>query len=408
MFPRCPARLHTPVLFLASFLPNLLRPAECAREAPSPSEVTTMYTRQKLRNTITLLLLVFSFVVQAQEKNVSAQLLQEGQELLKANKPAEAAVKFEAAARQGNSDAQNELGKLYMQGLGVAWDAEKARDLFQQSADGGNIRGMTNLGMMYKGYRGIVQDWDKAAQWLTKAAELGQPMAQCELAALYAYGFSVELDQKKAFEWYSKSAEQGFPRAQLEVAYYYLDDDGRGAVTKDTKLGTEWLQKAAKSGDPAVQADVAAVFLNEDDSMYDPSIAAVVLPDAARAGNWHAQYLLGKLYYEGLGVKRDDAIAFRLLNASAGQGRPEALALVAGMYLRGEGTEKNPQAAYICAEMADDGGWPFAVLEREEAAKLMTPEQLEQAKSVVAQRKAANAQRRAEWDKLNPKKTEDR
>src|SRR5690606_38030423 len=96
-------------------------------------------------------------------------------------------------------------------------------------------------------------------------------------------------------------------------------------------------------------------------------------------------------------------IAFRLLNAAAGQGRPEALAEVAKMYLNGEGTEKNPQAAYVCAEMADDGGWPFALLEREEAIKLMTPDQLTQAKAVVEQRKAANAQWRAEQEKLNPK-----
>jgi TPR repeat protein len=179
---------------------------------------------------------------------------------------------------------------------------------------------------------------------------------------------------------------------------------------KDLKLAAEWLQKAAKSGDPLVLVDIGQLVLDEDGPMYDPGIAALVLPDAAKAGNRDAQYLLGKLYYDGLGVKEDIAIAFRLLNASAGQGRPEALALVAGMYLRGEGTEKNPQAAYVCAEMADDGGWPFYGFSLEDAVKLMTPEQLEQAKAVVEQRKAANAkereQRQKEWDKLNPKAPE--
>ena len=56
----------------------------------------------------------------------------------------------------------------------------------------------------------------------------------------------------------------------------------------------------------------------------DYSLALQWLPKAARKGDDVAQYLLGKMYSEGMGVPVDLKRAFRLFECAAKQGLAEA------------------------------------------------------------------------------------
>ena len=57
---------------------------------------------------------------------------------------------------------------------------------------------------------------------------------------------------------------------------------------------------------------------------------------------------------------------------------------------------KNFQSAYIFGELAADGGAGWARAWRDEAAKELTPEQLEQAKAAVERHRAARDAARAQ------------
>ncbi len=358
-----------------------------------------------MRILLTLLaLMLIAFAAASQETRVSTQpatpVYEEGQKLLKDGKATDAAAKFAEAAKQGNADAMNELGKLYLTGNGVNQDAVEANKHFEEAVKLGNMRSATNLGISYKEARGVEQDHKKAAELLTKAADAGIAVAQYQLAEMYAFYMGMAVNPEtlktnpaKALELYTKAAEQGIPQAQYQVGYYYIwgpDEDKH-----DPKLAIEWLRKAAASNDLKILTDIGRLLQDEYGPIYDPAGAVQVLTPAAQAGHPDAQFYLGKLLYYGRGTKKDVATAVNLYNAAAQQGQSDAMYALARLYLSGEGVEKNPQRAYILAEMAIDGGvsWDgeegFAKVTRAEAKDLLTPEQLAEAQAALEQNRAA-------------------
>jgi TPR repeat protein len=62
-------------------------------------------------------------------------------------------------------------------------------------------------------------------------------------------------------------------------------------------------------------------------------------------GNTHAMYRLGRMYWNGLGLARNDAEAAIWYRKAADAGNVQAMAALAGAALEGRGTDKNPQEA---------------------------------------------------------------
>jgi TPR repeat protein len=77
------------------------------------------------------------------------------------------------AAKQGDHEAQNNLGVMYADSLGVARDEEKVVYWYQQSALQGSEAGQYNLGHAYARGIGVPQDIGKAVNLYQKAARGG-------------------------------------------------------------------------------------------------------------------------------------------------------------------------------------------------------------------------------------------
>ena len=84
-----------------------------------------------------------------------------------------ALVKFNRAAQQGNSDAQNNLGFMYLNGMGVAQDYKEAVRWFRMAAAQGNAYSQSHLGRMYRNGWGVAQNYTESVHWYTLAAEQG-------------------------------------------------------------------------------------------------------------------------------------------------------------------------------------------------------------------------------------------
>ncbi|MBI2132702.1 MAG: sel1 repeat family protein [Candidatus Tectomicrobia bacterium] len=92
---------------------------------------------------------------------------------------------------------------------------------------------------------------------------------------------------------------------------------------------------------------------------------------AADQGHAKAQLNLGTLYARGLGVKEDAAEAFKWHKRAAEQGLAQAQRLVGEAYVRGEGTKRDLVLAHAWLSLANRGGEPEAgALLREVAARL--------------------------------------
>jgi TPR repeat protein len=77
----------------------------------------------------------------------------------------------------------------------------------------------------------------------------------------------------------------------------------------------------------------------------DPTAAARLFEEGARAGSATSQWALAGLYLEGTGVPRDLPKGFALMEQAAKQGLAEAQSSVAWMLLSGHGTKPDPKAA---------------------------------------------------------------
>jgi TPR repeat protein len=152
---------------------------------------------------------------------------------------------FEQAAQAGHTGAENYLGVLYNNGLGVPQDYLKAREWHEKAAASGDSYAMYNLGLSHAMGRGVPQDYEQARYWFEKAARGGHPAAMNYLGLLYNNGLGVPHDYFKAKEWHEKAAAAGNSAAMYNLGLSF--EKGRG-IEQDQNRARHWFEKAAKAG----------------------------------------------------------------------------------------------------------------------------------------------------------------
>ncbi len=93
-------------------------------------------------------------------------------------------------AELGDVRAQNELGKMYSEGLGTSKNEFEAVKWWRKAALQGYAGAQYNLGLAFENGRGVTKDLAEAVKWYRKAADQGRPLAQYNLGSMYAGGRS--------------------------------------------------------------------------------------------------------------------------------------------------------------------------------------------------------------------------
>jgi TPR repeat protein len=114
-----------------------------------------------------------------------------------------------AKARQGDAQAQCDLGNMYHEGQGVSKDDREAVKWYRKAAEQGYAGAQCNLGLSYAKGQGMPKDYLEAVKWYRKAAVQGLTEAQYNLGISYANGRGVSKDYREAVQWFRKAAEQG-------------------------------------------------------------------------------------------------------------------------------------------------------------------------------------------------------
>ena len=122
-------------------------------------------------------------------------------------------------AEEGDPDAQFELGRRYLQGVGLERNDVMALHWIRAAAQQGYARAEAGLAWMYAVGRGVVRDDAKAFGWYRRAAESGYVVGQRMLGKCYEKGVGTEMDVERARFWYEKAADQGdeYAAARLKV-----------------------------------------------------------------------------------------------------------------------------------------------------------------------------------------------
>jgi len=151
----------------------------------------------------------------------------------------QAALWMEAAAMQGNIQAQYLLGDMYIQGRGVTKSAINALAWYGKAAAQGSSYAQYSLGVMYYNGQGVAQNLQDAHKWLYYAANQGYTEAQYLLGRMYEQGFGVEKSLPKAYAWW-----QMIPKDNIMVDDFDRKMSGLIAnMTPKEKLQADQLTK---------------------------------------------------------------------------------------------------------------------------------------------------------------------
>ncbi len=101
-------------------------------------------------------------------------------------------------AKSGDVDSQTILGEMYLDGLGVKADIDKAFYWISKAANNGDSKAQYLLGFMYENGIKVQMNLPRAVILYKKAATEGDIMAKYHLAIMYHQGIGVEKDNKKA------------------------------------------------------------------------------------------------------------------------------------------------------------------------------------------------------------------
>jgi hypothetical protein len=142
-----------------------------------------------------------------------------------------------------------------------------------------------------------------------KLAEQGNPEAQYKVGEMYELGRGVVADKERAREWFDKAAKQGHQKSSYRLLYLDIEKNG---MNPQRKQQLDQLRREAKSG----VAD--------------------------------AQYFVGRMYANGVGVQRNLNEAQSWMSKATFNGVPEAeseLVIIEDEIARIEVREKQQQAA---------------------------------------------------------------
>jgi uncharacterized protein len=151
-------------------------------------------------------------------------------------------------AEQGNSEAQDKLGMMYVNGQGMEKDYHQARIWFRKAADQGQVRAQENLGFMYStNWMGGPPDYQQAAAWFRKAADQGSPSAQYNLGMSCEKGEGVPQDYVQAHMWFNLAAARASSAFDRQMAAEGRDRIAAkmtpAQIAEAQRMAREWAPK---------------------------------------------------------------------------------------------------------------------------------------------------------------------
>ena len=266
-----------------------------------------------------------------------------------------------AAAENGDSRAQYELGICFTKGEGVPKDLNKAIEWWTRCAKQEGqyaLESQYELGQACAKGEGVSMDLKKAAEWWNKAAEKGHALSQYMLGKCYANGDGLLKDMVKAREWWEKSAEQECGYAMIELGKCLANGEG---VAKDKAKAMEWWKKASKQKAANKQAQdlLGTSYLNEAiffKQRGDKKAAADRFFISANYGNAEAQYEIGQCCNIGDGTEKSRDKAAKWWFKAAERKNAKAYSALGSYYNENPGVGSYQRKAYIYILLAQRGG----------------------------------------------------
>jgi TPR repeat protein len=232
---------------------------------------------------------------------------------------------LQAAAAQGYLPAQTRLGYFLGMGLGGPKDEAAGEMWLQRAANAGSAPAQSMLARIL-----ILKDEPAVQQQaiaMMKVAVQNDDMASAALlGTLCATGNMVEKSDSEGARLLRIAALQGEPGSMAMLATMVAD--GRATTPADEGPAV-WMERAADLGDLQGIMNYGIYLLNGDHGVTaNPEKGAQYIERAANKGAVRAQWMIGVLFDQGIGVPKNAALAARWLRMAAAQGEQQAISLL--------------------------------------------------------------------------------
>jgi TonB family protein len=225
---------------------------------------------------------------------------------------------------------------------------------------------------------------DRNIKSLIKAAEQGDAESQFKLAEAYLVGSGINRDYVEALKWFWKAAEQGDAEAQFHLGLLYGYGEG---VLRDNVESAKWLCRAAEQTGASAQFFLGLRYLQGNGVSQNYEEAVKWFRKAAEKSLAKAQLQLGTMYLQGNGVSQNYEEAVKWIRAAAEQGEVSAQCILGTLYDTGKGVSQDYVQAYVflnlCADAAKGTEQKTAAKFRDQIAKQMSPQQMEEVKKLA-------------------------
>ena len=207
------------------------------------------------------------------------------------------------AAQAGVPEALSAMARCLEFGIGTAVDHPKSMFYWQSAAEANDPPALGRMGQAE--LEGQLRPANEAAAlpWLEKAAAAKDPLGLWLLSRCYDRGLAgLTPSVEKAANLCSQAAYNGQVDAIQRMGELYAI--GRG-LPGDPVAATGWYRLAADHGHVPALASLALCYLNGMGCRQNDRVAFEFAAAAAKAGHPRGQYLLGRIFDEGLGVRPD-------------------------------------------------------------------------------------------------------
>ncbi len=259
---------------------------------------------------------------------------------------------FMAAAQKGDSEGEAGVGAMLFNNInppGTGYYAQCEKWLLA-SANQGNTKGMGFLGQYY--YRSGVSIAGGINPGINNAPIPPQLQAQAESRFVLAR------------QWFERASAKGDHYAMGNLAI--MLDAGVGGPRDQTRAAQ--LRAQIKAGPDAeyakrVTADPAGLAMAAAWQSGHYADAIKNAQASAALGDAKSQALLGRAYYEGVGVPRNYATALIWLNKAVAQGNADGMFILGLMYEHARGVNQDIPKAMDLFDRAAEKGQRYAQME---------------------------------------------
>jgi hypothetical protein len=193
-------------------------------------------------------------------------------------------------------------------------------------------------------------------------------------------GATIVPDDDPRWEKLLKAAEQGSALEQVLCG-------ARSWRAQRYAEAANWYRRAAEQGFALAQVTLGKLYYNGTGVRQDYAEAAKWFRKAAEQGDAEGQWRLGGLYSSGEGVRQDYAEAAKWFRKAAEQGDANGQVSLAFLYVEGKGVPQDYVQAHMWANLAgaSDAGdvQKSSAKVRDILADMMTREQIAEAQRLA-------------------------